>query len=807
MTADEFQKGIASSSVAQISSYSVPGSSVLGGFIQRSRSCVAQYNGRQIFEMLQNMDDQTTGDGLNDLDRRSQIVLDKFNGRLLFRNMGIPFSVPGVRSIMYPDVSPKRIGKTPTIGNKGLGFRSLLNWAPEAIIIRSNGTELIFSDQVAAGFVEKHQGLKNALAEANESKLPMLAFPEIKNWEGSQEGWVTEIELKGISPYVENIETELKNFDSELMLFLPHLREVEIAIVNNSDKLSRIIYRASKREPILDENYHVQKRTISKQQEDGGVISQEWLVCWDRGELRRDIGREEECAAYNIEIAVPKEAEQRKSLSRTLYNFLPVSGVRINLPCLIHATVNLGDNRNELLVGNWQNREIFTRKLPDLMKHFAEVIKTAFDKGEILVDDRWLPYSMLAAPTQSDDGNYVGPLYKILRNVADTEAYIPCVDGKFHRANECCYYVPDGNDGCNMLEFFNAHPEFVPNYVLKGVPNGPVPFYTRPKDAVSLRTSVNEALTGHSYSDKILVDLAYILWRIAKRSGWRESGPYWIFHDHGGRRFGRETDNVYTPREGDTLVFPEYMNADFIDEKLWIELLRRFEGICANYADGGGGNAKRTFCNNELHKFLRVEYYDRAAAAKKIISSAIEYLKEDFAVADKRQVVAQLMKALWENFRGDVEPHPRKEKIPIYVKDDGTVQFAGDFLFDDARPFYNGVLGKDVFLEEARLRELISEPDADTGRLRAFFRYLGIRADVRINYVTIGTSEGNSNPYLLFLQAQQSSGKDGGLPPSIANGNALEEMLDLHALRDVESVKRLPLKNFLICWCVNLLTD
>ena len=144
MTAEEFQKEIASSRAAQISSYSVPGSSVLGGFIQRSRSCVAQYNGRQIFEMLQNMDDQTTGDDLKDVDRRCQILLDKSNGRLLFRNMGVPFSVLGVRSIMYPDVSPKRIGKIPTIGNKGLGFRSLLNWTPKEIIIRSNGTELIF---------------------------------------------------------------------------------------------------------------------------------------------------------------------------------------------------------------------------------------------------------------------------------------------------------------------------------------------------------------------------------------------------------------------------------------------------------------------------------------------------------------------------------------------------------------------------------------------------------------------------------------------------------------------------------------
>lgn len=792
MTASEFQKEINTSINAQIGSYTVPGSSVLGGFIQRSRSCAAQYNGRQIFEMLQNMDDQTTGDGLSDYDRRSQIMLDKSKGRLLFRNMGVPFSVPGVRSIMYPDVSPKRIGKISTIGNKGLGFRSLLNWSPKEIIIRSNGTELTFSDEVVACYVRKNQALKNALDETTESELPMLAFPEIRSWENNHDGWVTEIELNGILPFVDDIENELRDFKPELMLFLPNLRRMQITIITGTQTL-RTVYQASKRTHILDKNLHIQTRTITKQAEGEDAVAHEWLVCWERDVLILGAGREEDRVAYNIEIAVPKDAGQRQALSRTLYNFLPVSGVRINLPCLIHATVNLGDNRNELLVGNSQNEIIFKEKLPVLMKHFATIIRNAFDVGTNLVDDRWLPYRLLAAPTHCDDRNYVGALYNSLRNAADTEPFVPCVDGSFHRPDECCYYVPTASDGCDILKFFNEYPEFVPYYVLVGVPNEPVPFQTRAVSAAKLDASVNRALTCKGstrvYHDVILVELAYVLWRIAERNSWAESGPYWIFHDCDGKMFGNETDNVYTPMAGDALVFPEYMRADFIDAGLWNALLKRFGSVYTRYAVGGGGNVERAFCNNELHKFLRVEYYDRAAAAKKIISSAAEFLREDFSFQEKRQIVGQLLKALWENFRGDVEPHPREEKIPISVKDNGTVLFAEDILFDDVRPIYDGTLGAEVFWSEEQLQALV--PNIDVKRVRAFFRYLGVRADVRIKHVMIGTSEGNSSSYLKFLQQKGSPDTIGGLPQSIANGNALETALELPSLRDVGIVKNL----------------
>ena len=448
MNSEAFQEEIAQAIEAQIKAYSVPGASVLGGFIQRSRTCVAQYNGRQIFEMLQNMDDQMTEDGLQDIDRCSQIVLDKKKGSLLFQNKGTPFSSAGIISIMYPDVSPKRKGKLPTIGNKGLGFRSLLNWKPKEIVIRSNETELVFSDQVASSYVAKYQELKEALSRADEEQLPILSFPKITHWESHGTVWATEIELTEIAGYVDEIQRELNNFDSELMLFLPHLRQVEILIIDENHE-SKTIYQASKRKQILDEESRFQTRTIKSQRDGCNWVEHEWLVCWDRGTLV-DEKEHNAPSSYNIEIAVPTDRESRNALSRKLYNYLPVSGVSIKLPCLIHATVNLGDNRNELLIGDWQNYVIFKEKLPSIIGKFATVVRDQFVKGNNLVDDRWLPYSLLAAPLESDDRNYVGPLYEKLRAIVDGGEFVPCVDKSFHKLRECCYYDPKDNDGCGI---------------------------------------------------------------------------------------------------------------------------------------------------------------------------------------------------------------------------------------------------------------------------------------------------------------------------------------------------------------------
>lgn len=106
------------------------------------------YAGREILELLQNAVDQLTSDSY----RQIEIILD---GNILsVSNTGEPFNFDGIKSIMVSNNSQKQNNDT-YIGNKGLGFRSVLNWSKK-IRIFSDGLSVEFSDRQSKNFFEGH---------------------------------------------------------------------------------------------------------------------------------------------------------------------------------------------------------------------------------------------------------------------------------------------------------------------------------------------------------------------------------------------------------------------------------------------------------------------------------------------------------------------------------------------------------------------------------------------------------------------------------------------------------------------------
>ncbi len=99
------------------------------------KEIIKSYNGRQLFELLQNIDDAKS--------KKALIKIDTKNKLLFVANKGLPFSENGLKSLMMAHLSPK--DKT-FIGNKGLGFRSLFNWLGE-IYIKSENLSVEFSKE------------------------------------------------------------------------------------------------------------------------------------------------------------------------------------------------------------------------------------------------------------------------------------------------------------------------------------------------------------------------------------------------------------------------------------------------------------------------------------------------------------------------------------------------------------------------------------------------------------------------------------------------------------------------------------
>lgn len=73
---------------------------IVSGY-ERENTLSKDYEGRQMFELLQNADDEAFGS--------EGKVLVSFDGtRLSISNTGTPFSFAGIKSLLYPNASPKK---------------------------------------------------------------------------------------------------------------------------------------------------------------------------------------------------------------------------------------------------------------------------------------------------------------------------------------------------------------------------------------------------------------------------------------------------------------------------------------------------------------------------------------------------------------------------------------------------------------------------------------------------------------------------------------------------------------------------
>jgi len=173
--------------------------------------------GRPLIELIQNADDamNQTSDSDNN---RIKIILQ--NGRLLVANYGTPFTPEGVEAICNLDRSPKKDRRI-TIGNKGIGFKSVLSWSMKPTVY-STTFEFTFDREKSAK--EITQALKE---DYKTEHVPLMRLPFQPSHRDDlidqlyQDGFVTVIILPLKNEAVsKSILDELDNFDSLTLLFL-----------------------------------------------------------------------------------------------------------------------------------------------------------------------------------------------------------------------------------------------------------------------------------------------------------------------------------------------------------------------------------------------------------------------------------------------------------------------------------------------------------------------------------------------------------------------------------------------------------
>src|SRR5690554_6452302 len=113
---------------------------------RKEKEKIEEYNGRQLLEMLQNADDEA----ITEKEKTCYIKLTE--NQLTIANNGRKFSEGGIESLMYSNISPKVLEQN-KVGQKGLGFRSILSWANK-ITIKSYNFAVEFSEDNAKEFLE-----------------------------------------------------------------------------------------------------------------------------------------------------------------------------------------------------------------------------------------------------------------------------------------------------------------------------------------------------------------------------------------------------------------------------------------------------------------------------------------------------------------------------------------------------------------------------------------------------------------------------------------------------------------------------
>jgi hypothetical protein len=149
---------------------------------RQERAITADYSGRELLEMLQNAADAAA------LSKTEADVLfvETADG-LLIANRGSRFTADGVLSLMIAHLSPKLDeSEVQQIGQKGLGFRSLLNWT-DTPLITSGEMRIVFSPEHAADVfsqliskenaTELREAVGKAQSHGRTLSPPRLAFP------------------------------------------------------------------------------------------------------------------------------------------------------------------------------------------------------------------------------------------------------------------------------------------------------------------------------------------------------------------------------------------------------------------------------------------------------------------------------------------------------------------------------------------------------------------------------------------------------------------------------------------------------
>jgi hypothetical protein len=529
----------------------------------RERAIARDYEGREILELLQNANDQAAEVG-----QLGRVLVELSQEGLIVANIGLPFSTDGVASLQTSHLSPKRRRRKQLIGNKGLGFRSILNWSSTPIILsdslciaycaehaNSKLKELINGNPELARLVSDEQQGGNSLI------LPLLLFPLYsenadllekladkkaqKLFERSEEllieGYTTVIGMPFDTESKHDLAgAQINEIRPEILLFAQNLGELcfhrdnEAPVVwkrLGNDEVAEVIANGK---PIGKWKIH---RTTDK-------LPQE-AVASDQGDA----------TDYEIVVAVPV---QGADASGPLYSHFPTD-ITLPLPLVCHATLELEQNRKHLQQGRICNRYVLER----LAEFLAEIAESVAGK---VADNPWAGCSLLMPMADYPAELKREGFDEKLIEAAKARSIVPTLDGR--PLTPKAARSVSGADGTWLPA--RIFPEVVP---IRG-----------PADARFLCSLGVPELEVPQIKSRIVAsgDLApeervALIAGLLSQNSLREAYTAALFLDSSERPLTDGMRVFLSPASGVTPEFPDWADLRFLSETMRAKLARRLE--------------------------------------------------------------------------------------------------------------------------------------------------------------------------------------------------------------------------------------
>ncbi len=329
------------------------------------KSLAESYHGRELLELVQNADDAYVG--VEAIQKLQNDVLIEYRGNILrISNKGAVFDKDSVERLSQGNVSGKGLQY---IGNKGIGFRSILNWAQEVKIF-SGDYSFGFSKKFAAEQLEylknNYQNIRDEIKAKPQITFPILWAPYwVEN--ALEPHYDTTVEIV-IDPTTQNDDWNVKNqieeFDFNVLLFLQNI--TKISIKTDSD------FYGFKRETTIENGFNKVRLKKIDYKNEGAVIEERSFYNFKRDDER--IAHKGEESLLKISVAIPCDFSQFES---NLYTFFPIKNEKCPVPALLHATFLLEQNRSTI-----QNDQLNTVIFEKLMDFYVQVVTDNFTKKE-----------------------------------------------------------------------------------------------------------------------------------------------------------------------------------------------------------------------------------------------------------------------------------------------------------------------------------------------------------------------------------------------------------------------------------------